>query len=81
MELKDICVNKVRKNKCKKLVVDICLGTNDIDKTFKQTSQQQEEVQRSVFKRLSSLDGQLQLYIADKYYNGSMPWQKGGRRI
>ena len=78
MELKDICVNKVRKNKCKKLVVDICLG----DKCpFKQTSQQQEEVQRSVFKRLGSLDGQLQLYIADKYYNGSMPWQKGGRGI
>lgn len=78
MELKDICVNKVRKNKCKKLVVDICLG----DKCpFKQTSQQQEEAQRSVFKRLGSLDGQLQLYIADKYYNGSMPWQKGGRGI
>lgn len=78
MELRDICVNKVRKNKCKRLVVDICLG----DKCpFKQTSQQQEQSQRSVFKRLSSLDGQLQLYIADKYYNGSMPWQKGGRRI
>lgn len=78
MELRDICVNKVRKNKCKRLVVDICLG----DKcTFKQTSEQQEQSQRSVFKRLSSLDGQLQLYIADKYYNGSMPWQKGGRMI
>ena len=22
-----------------------------------------------------------ELYISDKYYNGSMPWQKGGRRI
>lgn len=78
MELRDICVNKVRKNKCKRLVVDICLGDAC---HFKQTSKQQEEAQRSVFKRLSSLDGQLQLYIADKYYNGSMPWQKGGRRI
>ena len=78
MELRDICVNKVRKNKCKRLVVDICLG----DKCpFKQTSKQQEEAQRIVFKRLDSLDLQLQLYIADKYYNGSMPWQKGGRRI
>lgn len=26
MELRDICVNKVRKNQCKRLVVDICLG-------------------------------------------------------
>lgn len=78
MELRDICVNKVRKNKCKKLVVDICLGEKC---PFRQTGKQQEEAQKSVFKRLSSLDGQLQLYISDKYYNGSMPWQKGGRRI
>ena len=78
MELRDICVNKVRKNKCKRLVVDICLG----DKcSFKQTSKQQEEAQRSVFKRLGNLDIIQQVYIADKYYNGSMPWQKGGRRI
>ena len=78
MELRDICVNKVRKNKCKRLVVDICLGHTC---PFKQTSKQQEEAQRSVFKRLSSLDEQLQLYIADKYYNGSMPWQRGGIMI
>lgn len=78
MEIREICVNKVRKNKCKILVIDICLG----DKCpFKQTGKQQQEIRRSVFKRLSSLDGKLQLYISDKYYNGSMPWKKGGRRI
>ena len=78
MESRGMCEKKVRKNKCKILVVDICL---DDKCPFKQTKEQQEESQRIIFKRLGSLNREHQLYIADKYYGGDMPWQKGGRVI
>lgn len=76
MIAKSSCINKVRKNKCKKLIVDICLG----DKcSFRQTENQEKESRKVVFKRLATLDRDLQLYIADKYYGGDMPWNGGGR--
>ena len=33
-----------------------------------------------VYERLRNRSSQEQRYIADKYYNGKMPWQKGGVR-
>ena len=78
MMLKGDCINKVRKSKCKKLIVDICLGEKC---SFKQTKTQEKESRKLAFDRLAKLDGAQQLYIADKYYGGDMPWQKGGRRL
>lgn len=78
MELRDMCINKVRKNKCKALVVDMCLGS---ECPFRKTQKQQYETKSKVFKRLSKLEITHQVYIADKYYGGEMTWQKGGRRI
>lgn len=78
MKVEEICINKTRRNKCNNLIVKTCLG----DKcTFMRTAKQQEESRKYVFKRLSMLDKELQIYIADKYYDGSMPWEKGGRSI
>lgn len=76
MKLNGGCINKVRKNKCRKLVVDICLE----DKCpFMKTHKQLEESNKYVFRRLSKLDRELQLHISDKYYGGNMPWNKGER--
>ena len=42
---------------------------------FKTTEQQNEGIRRA-YLRLSTLPTEQQLYIADTYYKGSMPWRK-----
>ena len=74
MELEEVCVNKVRINKCKVLVVDTCLGNKC---PFKITSKQLEESNKYTNTRLATLNSEIQLYIAEKYYGGKMPWLKG----
>lgn len=76
MNLDNKCVYKIRRNRCKVLIVRNCLG----DKCpFKKTKKQQSEMEKATFKRLASLDKIKQVHIAEKYYNSSMPWQSKRR--
>lgn len=73
MELKDMCINRTRGNRCSKLIIKSCPG----DKcTFMKTTKEQESSCKYSFERLRTLSRDTQLYIADKYYGGSMPWKK-----
>lgn len=73
MELKDMCINKTKGNRCSKLIVKSCPG----DKcTFMKTAQQQKESCKYSHERLGTLNRETQLYISDKYYGGAMPWKK-----
>ena len=69
------CVGKNKRNGCKKLVVDKCIGESC---SFIQTKEQADVSQKKSFERLTSLNQKWQSYIADKYYGGKMPWLKGG---
>lgn len=74
MELKNMCINKVRGNRCSKLIVKSCPG----DKcTFMKTPEQQKESYKNSHERLKTLSRETQLYISEKYYGGAMPWNKG----
>lgn len=73
MELKDVCINRMRGNRCSKLIVNSCLG----DKcTFMKTAEEQEKSCKYSLDRLGKLNIETQLYISDKYYGGAMPWKK-----
>lgn len=71
----NFCVGKNKRNECKKLTVDKCIGESC---SFKQTKEQADISQEKSFGRLSNLAREHQIYIADKYYGGKMPWSKGG---
>lgn len=75
MNINNFCISRNERNKCSKLTVKICIGENC---SFAQTKKQLEESIRKCYKRLASLDKELQKYISDKYYGGKMPWLKGG---
>ena len=73
MELKDMCINKVRGNRCSKLIIKSCPG----DKcTLMKTAEQQKESCKNSHERLKRLNRETQLYISEKYYGGAMPWKK-----
>lgn len=71
----NFCVGKNKRNGCKKLTVDKCIGESC---SFKQTKEQADSSQRKSFERLASLSRENQIYIAEKYYGGKMPWIIGG---
>lgn len=71
----NFCIGKNKRNGCKKLTVDKCIGESC---SFKQTKEQTDSSQRKSFERLASLSRENQIYIAEKYYGGKMPWIIGG---
>lgn len=71
----NFCVGKNKRNGCKKLTVDKCIGESC---SFKQTKEQADISEKKSFERLTSLSNKYQSYIAEKYYGGKMPWSKGG---
>lgn len=75
MSENNFCMGKNKRNGCKKLTVDKCIGESC---SFIQTKEQANSSQRKSFERLASISNECQSYIADKYYGGKMPWIKGG---
>jgi hypothetical protein len=75
MRKNNFCIGKNKRNGCKKLSVDKCIGESC---SFIQTKEQAGDSQKKSFERLASLDKEDQCDIADKYYGGKMPWLKGG---
>ncbi len=63
------CCNIFAKDKCKILKVKNCTGC-----AFFRTRGQSEKSLKAASARLASLENSQQLYIADKYYGGKMPW-------
>lgn len=62
---------------CKALKVRVCPGCR-----FWTTTGHQMDSEEKAFERLRMLPPMQQLYLADKYYQGRMPWQgKGAPRI
>ena len=61
--------------RCKKLTVKICIGE---DCAFYKTADEAKTSKEKANKRLRSLPKIDQQYIADKYHNGKMIWNKGG---
>ena len=61
---------------CKILIVEKCLGYSNC--SFFKTKEQAEESIKKANARLASLDKLQQKHIADTYYQGKMPWLKGG---
>jgi hypothetical protein len=64
-------------NGCSALIVYKCLGEKC---PFFKTPEQALEGKRKRYARLASLDKTTQRYIAEKYYNGRMPWRKKVRK-
>lgn len=75
MNINNKCVAHTRGNGCKILTVKKCIGESC---PFAKTKEQIEASCEKSFKRLASIDKELQRYIAEKYYGGKMPWKKGG---
>ena len=75
MKIDKFCLYITRCNGCRKLTVDKCLGKSC---SFAQSIDQINASRKKSFERLASLDKEKQHHIADKYYAGKMPWQKGG---
>lgn len=75
MARNNFCVGQNKHNRCKILTVDKCIGESC---SFKQTKEKANSSQKKSFERLSNLTRDHQIYIADKYYGGKMPWSKGG---
>ncbi len=62
---------------CKILVDGFCINNQC---GFFKTRDQQTLSLAQVYERFRNRSPQEQRYIADKYYNGKMPWQRGGVR-
>lgn len=60
---------------CKILHVKKCTSSRC---SFFKTTEHHQESFKMANARLASLDKEQQKYIAQKYYKGKMPWQKGG---
>lgn len=76
MTKNNFCIGHTKRNGCKKLTVEKCMGESC---SFIQTKEQADDSQKKSFERLSTLDKALQIYISDKYYGGKKPWMKGGK--
>ncbi len=72
---KILCMSMTRNRGCKCLNVDTCVGEKC---RFHHTLPVVKAKQKIVFKRLVSLSKEQQYDIAVRYYNGNMPWMKGG---
>ena len=70
------CIFCYKKNGCKILNVKVCIGEGC---SFAKTKEEAETSLNKAFKKLASLDKEKQIYISDKYYDGSKPWLKGGK--
>ena len=62
-------------NGCRILTVVTCVGSRC---SFYKTSDQYEKSRKKANARVAGLDYGRQIEIAQKYYNGKMPWQEGG---
>jgi hypothetical protein len=60
-------------NNCKATINEKCPGEKC---PFYRTPEQAQELRRKANARLASLDKTTQRYIAEKYYNGRMPWRE-----
>lgn len=65
-----------KSNRCKILNHMQCANTTC---SFFKTEDEQEESLNKAYTRIASLDKAIQKSIADTYYNGKMPWVKGGK--
>lgn len=75
MNIDNNCIYCNKYNKCGILTVKKCIGEKC---TFSRSEEQQEHLIMVTNERLNSLSSQKQNHIADKYYEGKMPWLKGG---
>lgn len=75
MKKDKFCLYITRRNGCRKLTVEKCLGKSC---SFVQSIDQVKASHKKSFERLASLDKKQQRHIADKYYAGKMPWIEGG---
>lgn len=73
MEKNNFCIAKTKGNRCSKLNVEKCMGESC---SFAQTREGAEASCKKSFERLKALDKVAQIYIANKYYGGKMPWLK-----
>lgn len=73
--MKNKCYAFSGQKQCRILAVKKCTGSSC---SFFKTAEQYKESFKKANVRLASLDKEKQKYIAEKYYNGKMPWQKGG---
>lgn len=71
MEKNNFCIAKTKGNRCSKLNVEKCMGESC---SFAQTREGAEASCKKSFERLIALDNVIQIYIANKYYGGKMPW-------
>lgn len=66
------CINLSKYGKCTILNISKCAGEAC---SFKITQEENEDAKYKVYKRILSLDEEIQEKIARKYYNGKRPWQ------
>jgi hypothetical protein len=69
------CISCNKYNRCGTLTVGKCVGESC---SFARSKEQAKDSKKRTFERLASLDKDKQLHIAKKYYDGKMPWIKGG---
>ncbi|APM39946.1 hypothetical protein [Clostridium kluyveri] len=64
-----------KNSRCKILKSTQCVNNSC---SFFKTEEEQEESLNKAYARIASLDKAIQKSIADTYYNGKVPWLKGG---
>jgi hypothetical protein len=69
------CFGLDHKHKCTVLTIGACAGG---DCPFFKTEESFKASLEAANRRLAGLDTVLQLEIADKYFDGRMPWLEGG---
>lgn len=69
----EICVG-LSVGECRRIHETRCPGKGKCN--FFQTKEQEEKSREKTFARLNSLSKIEQQSIAEKYYNGKMPWTK-----
>lgn len=65
----------LRKGRCKVLNVKKCEGPNCV---FNKTEMQLKENKQKAMEKIKSLSLDKQMHISKEYYEGKMPWLKGG---
>lgn len=65
------CVGMTENGDCNRLNVKKCMGSIC---NFFQTKEQDAIAKQKAFKRIATLDKDLQSSISDKYFNGKQPW-------
>lgn len=73
--MQERCFALNENNRCKALRVSKCPGSSC---AFYKTPREAMETMAKAYARLASLNKAQQKHIADTYYQGKMPWLKGG---